>query len=271
MTLGQSHRGLIRHLDLHGTHHGSAGQPILILHGLLGSSRNWRSVAQSLADNHTVVTVDLRNHGQSPHSGQAGFAHMVADVCAYLRKHQLGPVHLLGHSLGGKVAMTLALRHPDLFRTLIVVDIAPVPYPDRYSDILRNLQSIRIEGTTSRAAVERKLAESISDTGLRHFLLMNLVATGSGFRWSANLDSLQQALPELASFPTFPPSARFRKPALYISGARSDYILEHHHAIVRKLFPAADFVTIDRAGHWPHVENTNDFLIAVNGFLNTAP
>lgn len=258
---------MIRSLDLHSSRHGQSGPPLLILHGLLGSSRNWRSAAQALAANYSVVTIDLRNHGQSPHADEAGFAHMVADVRAFVRKHQLGSIHLLGHSLGGKVAMALALSHPELLRTLIVIDIAPVPYGDRYSAILQSLRTIRIDERTTRSSIEHELAQSIPDPGLRQFLLMNLVATAHGYRWAANLDALHQSLPELASFPRLPTTARFTKPALFVSGAQSDHVREHHHAHIRHLFPAAGFVKIDRAGHWPHVENPGRFLVEVNTFL----
>lgn len=259
--------GPIRALDLHSTRHGHSGPPLLILHGLLGSSRNWRSVAQSLAANYSVLTVDLRNHGQSPHADESGFAHMVADVQALLRKHQIPKVHLLGHSLGGKVAMAVALTHPDLLYSLIVVDIAPVPYHDRYSAILDSLRAIRIDEAPSRSAVDRELTRSIPDPGLRQFLLTNLTAMARGYRWAANLDALQQSLPELRSFPPLANTARFKKPALFVSGARSDYVREHHQAGIRQLFPAASFVTIDGAGHWPHIENPDSFLAAINAFL----
>lgn len=257
-------------LDLHHIHHGTTGPPLLILHGLLGSSRNWRSVAQFLARDFSVVTVDLRNHGQSPHADDMDFAHLVADVCSLIESHRWAEVHLLGHSLGGKVAMALALNFPDLLKTLMVVDIAPVAYKDRYSEIVRCLQAMRITQATSRAAIDRELAESIPDSGLRQFLLMNLVATSSGFRWSANLDALLQALPKLSSFPHVTRVARFTKPTLFIAGGRSDYVGRHHLPAIHHLFPAAQITRLDRAGHWPHVENADEFMATLGSFLRSA-
>lgn len=257
-------------LNLHYAHHGKTGPPLLILHGLLGSSRNWRSVAEVLARDFRVLAVDLRNHGRSPHADDMDFTHLVADVRWFIESRQLGAVHLLGHSLGGKVAMALGLNFPESVRTLIVVDIAPVAYNDRYSGIVRCLQAIDVAQATNRSAIDRELAESIPEPGLRQFLLMNLVATGHGFRWAVNLDAMQRALPLLTSFPRQSHRARFTKPALFITGTRSNYVQDHHRSIVRHLFPSARFTGIDGAGHWPHIERSDEFIAAVKEFLQSA-
>lgn len=262
----QKSLGQIRPLSLHSNRLGTSGSPVLILHGLLGSSRNWHSVAQLLSRDHSVVTVDLRNHGQSPHNEEMDYPHLLADVRAVIQ-HRQAAVHLIGHSLGGKVAMAVALTHPELLRTITVVDIAPVAYRDRYTPILKALNSVDLESTFSRTAVDRELSRAIPQSHLRQFLLMNLVSSRGGLRWRVNLGALQRALPKLLSFPESPPTVRFTKPTLFIAGARSDYIRPHHHSLIRHLFPTAHVEVIDNAGHWPHVENPAHFAAALLRFL----
>lgn len=258
--------GPIRPLKLHTDRIGTSGSPVVILHGLLGSSRNWHSLAQRLSESHAVITVDLRNHGQSPHGEDMDYPHLLADVCAVIQS-QHASVHLVGHSLGGKVAMALALTHPELLRTLTIVDIAPVAYRDRYTPILRALRSINLESVSSRNSVDQALSSFIPEPEMRQFLLMNLASSPRGYRWRVNLDALQRALPHLLSFPDSLHTVCFTKPALFIAGARSDYIRPHHHSIIWHLFPKARLEVIEDAGHWPQVENPTRFAARLLQFL----
>lgn len=242
---------------------------MVILHGLLGSGRNWHTIAQAFADDHKVITVDLRNHGQSPHSTDMGYAELVGDVSDLLQQQPIEPVHLVGHSLGGKVAMALALTYPQVVRTLTVVDIAPATYHDRYSAILQSMKRIALDAAPSRSAIDRQLSRWIPAPELRQFLMTNLVREAAGFRWRVNLDPLQSALPELLSFPELDCSTRFTNPTLFIAGARSDYIGPGHHAEIRRLFPDAQVDVIQNAGHWPHFDHPQGFNQSLRSFLRT--
>lgn len=246
---------------------GTQGAPVLILHGLLGSGRNWQTVARALAENHRVFTLDLRNHGRSPHAAAMGFRELMADVSACIRRFGLDRVHLLGHSLGGKVAMLLALRDSDPVSSLTVVDIAPVAYPDHHSAIIDTLRRAPLASCTERREIETWLAASIPDPALRKFLLLNLEAEEGGFRWRVNLAAIADALPELSSFPSLAPGAAFSGPALFVVGGHSDYAVAAHEAIIRERFPQARFETLADAGHWPHVEQPGKFLDCVRSFL----
>lgn len=227
-------------------------------------------MAQALAREFKVLSLDLRNHGQSPHSAEMEYAHLVADVLAVLQERQLRNVHLLGHSLGGKVAMAFALAYPHLLGTLTVVDIAPATYSDQYSAILQGMKRVALDAATSRRAIDEDLSRSISETRLRQFLLTNLSAGPDGFRWRINLDLLQKALPALLSFPKVPHSARYARPALFVSGARSNYVRQNHHARIRQLFPEARFEVISHAGHWPHFDNPQCFTEVLLHFLRNS-
>jgi esterase len=250
---------------------GTEGAPVVILHGLLGSGRNWQTVARSLAENHRVFTLDLRNHGRSPHCAAMGFHDLVADVQECIRRLGLDRVHLLGHSLGGKVAMLLALLDSEPVNSLTVVDIAPVAYPDHHSAIIGTLRRVPLASCSERHEVETWLAASIPDPALRKFLLLNLEADEGRFRWRVNLAAIADALPELSSFPSLAPNAAFSGPALFVVGAHSDYVVAAHQAIIRERFPQARFETIAGAGHWPHVEQPARFLDCLRSFLAAQP
>jgi pimeloyl-ACP methyl ester carboxylesterase len=254
---------------LHAQGYGEAGPPILILHGLLGSHRNWRSVAQSLAADHRVYAADLRNHGQSPHSDRMDYPHLIADVAAMIHALGLDRVHLIGHSLGGKVAMCLALSEPDLVESATIVDMAPVTYPNLNAPILEALRALPITELSDRRSADRELAATIPDASLRQFLLTNLVKDGNGFSWQPNLATLASAGQALSGFPAFGLEAAYSGPTLFISGALSPYRLTDHLDAIGTLFPYASHREIPGAGHWPHVERPADFLSALRDFLAT--
>ncbi|MGY6217733.1 alpha/beta fold hydrolase [Methylolobus aquaticus] len=254
-------------VTLHSRAYGTAGPPVVILHGLLGSHRNWRSIAQSLAADHRVHAADLRNHGESPHSDQMDYPHLTADVARLLHGLEVERVRLIGHSLGGKVAMCLALAEPHLVESVAIVDMAPVAYPNRNAPILDALRNLPLAELSDRRSADRQLAETISDASLRQFLLTNLVQTRDGFSWQPNIAVLASAGPVLSDFPTFSPETAFPGPALFISGALSPYRVRDHRDAIGTLFPEASHREIAGAGHWPHVESPTEFLSVLRDFL----
>jgi len=254
-------------VTLHSRAYGTAGPPVVILHGLLGSHRNWRSVAQSLAADHRVHVADLRNHGESPHSDLMDYPHLTADVASLIHGLELGRVRLIGHSLGGKVAMCLALAEPDLVESVAIVDMAPVAYPNRNAPILEALRTLPLAELSDRRSADQQLAARIPDTSLRQFLLTNLVQTHDGLSWQPNIAVLASAGPVLSDFPAFSPETAFPGPALFISGALSPYRVRDHRDAIGTLFPEASHREIAGAGHWPHVESPTEFLSVLRDFL----
>ncbi len=244
-----------------------AGPVIVILHGLLGSSRNWHSVAKHLAPRYRVVAVDLRNHGDSPHAEQLDYPTLAADLMALLDTLACGPVTLLGHSMGGKVAMQLALSAGARLQRLVVVDIAPVRYSDRFGFLLDAMQALPLAQLHGRAAADAELSAKIADPQLRQFLLQNLSHSEDGLKWRANLTSIRAHLDTILGFPSVEPGRQFAHPTLFIRGALSDSLDEAHHRAILALFPHAQIQSIDTAGHWPHVERRDDFLKMLDSFL----
>ncbi len=242
-----------------------AGEPLVILHGLFGSARNWQSVAASLAASHRVVSVDLRNHGQSPHSESMNYELMAADVLELMNRLQLPAATLVGHSMGGKVAMVAALAAPGRCTRLVVVDIAPVDYGARYSDMLDAMLAIPLAHLQDRAHAERLLAAAVPAADTRRFLLQNLAADNGGYRWRIDLGALRAALGEIGGFPAS--SARYPGPALFLRGERSAAVQPDHQPRIRELFPLASFATVPNAGHWPHADQPAFFLALLRDFL----
>jgi pimeloyl-ACP methyl ester carboxylesterase len=243
------------------------GGPVLILHGLFGSARNWQSVGQRLAARRRVLTVDLRNHGDSPHSDVHDYPAMAGDILALIRSLDLRDVTLVGHSMGGKTAMWLALQQPELVARLVIVDIAPVTYPDHFGPLIDALLRLPIETISSRNEADRQLAPAIPEAGLRQFLLQNLVRTGRGFRWRANLVALRANRHHVIGFPAPRPGARFPGPALFIRGDCSDAVTEAYVPTLQRYFPAATLAIIDGTGHWPHAEKPQAFYQVLADFV----
>jgi pimeloyl-ACP methyl ester carboxylesterase len=252
-------------MQLHFQSYGQ-GQPLIILHGLFGSLENWHSVSQNLAADFQVFAVDQRNHGRSPHSSETSYPLMADDLKEFLAIRQLGPVHLVGHSMGGKTAMQFALDHSDMVKKLIVADIAPRAYRPHHSEILQALLSLDLPAFKNRKDMEMHLAPSIPDLVTRQFLLKNVKRDSAGaFYWQMNLaaiDGNYDRLNEALSSPQ-----PFAKPALFIRGERSDYIHNEDFASIRKLFPKAHVYEIPGAGHWVHVDAPEAFLRKVREFL----
>ncbi len=240
------------------------GEPLIILHGLFGTLENWGSQIKVLAEQYTVYAVDLRNHGRSPHSDEMSYRAMAADIAELMDDHGLQSAHILGHSMGGKAAMQLALSEPDRIRQLIIVDIAPVQYGHDHDAVIQGLKSVNLRTITSRREADQQLAEYIPDTGLRQFLLKNLYRTENGFAWRVNLAVIESQYPAISA----PPEGNaYDGQTLFIKGGKSDYITLDHKDALLNYFPAASYKIIQNAGHWPHAEKPAAFSKLIINFL----
>jgi pimeloyl-ACP methyl ester carboxylesterase len=243
------------------------GEPVAILHGLFGSGRNWATIAQRLAANHRVIAFDLRNHGASPWAETMGYAEMAEDVRAAMRARGHHRYALIGHSMGGKVAMVAALSEPNAVARLVVVDIAPVAYPVPFLPYVRAMGALDLGAINRRGEADAVLSDAIRDRAERQFLLQNLLFVDGRPRWRLNLAALEAALPVLAGFPSFPPDTRYDGPALFIAGGKSAAVRPRHEPAIRTLFPRAELARIDDAGHWLHAERPEAFLVLIEPFL----
>lgn len=249
---------------LHATEAGS-GPPLALLHGLFGAGRNLGLVQRRLADRFRVLALDLRNHGASPHSGQMDYPTMAGDVAETLAGRGALPAALLGHSMGGKVAMRLALERPGAVSRLVVADIAPVAYPPQHRHLLAALQRLELSPGLARAEADANLAKSVPDSRVRGFLLQNLI-TGQHPRWQIGLAEIAAAMPALEDFPALP-GASYGGPALFVAGGRSNYLRTDQWTLIRTLFPKAELATLPLAGHWLHADEPKEFLALVEAFL----
>jgi len=248
-----------------------AGSPLVILHGLFGSKRNWAGVAHRLAATRRVITVDLRNHGESPWDDRHDYPALAADVAAVIETRVGGPAAVLGHSMGGKAAMVLALSRPELVERLIVVDIAPVRSTATPIEYVRAMRTLPLAAFSQRLDVKEALAPAIPDPMVRGFLTLNLVAGPAGLAWTVNLEAIERNFPAILGFPDVPPGRRFTKPTLFVAGGRSAYVRPEHHAEMHRLFPAATIEVIEGAGHWVHADAADAFVATTNAFLDSRP
>jgi esterase len=256
-------------LELAANEFGS-GPPVAILHGLFGSGRNWRSVAQHLAARHRVLTFDLRNHGASPWADGMSYGEMVEDLRASFRARGIDHAVLVGHSMGGKVAMLMALLHPAEVDRLVVVDIAPAANPPNLLAYIRAMREVDFRGVKRRAEVDVALAGAVPDPAERAFLLQNLVIDENAAHWRLNLEAIERDFPQIIGFPDLPAGTAYPGIALFVAGARSNYIQPQHEPGIRRLFPRARIMRIEGAGHWVHAEQPQAFLQAVAHFLSSA-
>ena len=236
----------------------------MLLHGLFGAASNWGRVQRRLAEAHTVLAMDLRNHGASPHDPAMTYPLMAADVAETIGA-ELGPgaVGVLGHSMGGKVAMQLALSAPGLVSRLLVADVAPVRYQPHFRAIAAAMQGIALEPGLTRAAAAAALDGVVDDVAVRGFLLQNL-RFGERPGWRIGLPEIAAALPDIEGWPG---AGRYEGPVLVLRGERSDYVLPEHRPLFRALFPAAKFATLRGAGHWLHADAPDAFLDTVRAFM----
>ena len=243
------------------------GEDLLILHGLFGSGRNWQNIARQLSAHHRVYTIDLRNHGDSGHSDSMSYPQMMEDLHNFIRQQSLDQVKLLGHSMGGKVAMAFALKYEELVRSLIVVDIAPTNYEHEFDRLIDAMLEVDLPRLKNRQEADVMLQPRISDAGLRLFLLQNLVVREGCFQWRINLPAIKRSLGNISSFPDIEVGCQYRGPSMFLRGEKSDYILPEHHHSLHSLFPNSRIDTVDGAGHWPHAEQPTLTLSAIENFL----
>jgi len=242
------------------------GEPLIIMHGVFGSSDNWQTLGKVFAEKFNVYLVDLRNHGNSPHSDEFDYDVMVKDIVELMDDEGLSQAHILGHSMGGKVAMHLATRHADRVDKLIVVDIAPKYYPPHHQQIFEGFHSVDLESLENRKDADGQMAEVISNFGVRQFILKNLDRKKDGsFGWKLNVDAIERAVEKVGE--GLEDDVHFDGPALFIAGGKSDYITDEDHGLIREYFPNAVITTVKDAGHWVHAEKPNELGEMVMGFL----
>jgi len=243
-----------------------SGPPVILMHGLFGSHQNWLPVARQLAGQFWVHTVDLRNHGASPHHDDVDYPLMADDLLSFMNREDISKASLLGHSLGGKVAMQFALLHADRVEKLVVVDIAPRAYEAAQQDVFDALRALDLTGLRTRTQADEALAAHIPHHAMRRFLLTNLVhKPEGGLRWRINLDALYAQREQLTV--AINGMVPFEKPALFVRGGQSNYIREDDLTEIQAVFPFAKLATIDGAGHWVHVDALDAFLAAITDFL----
>ena len=257
-------------MKLHYREYGSYSESratLILLHGLLGSSANWHGIARKLEPGNHIIVPDLRNHGASPHADRADYPAVGADVLELIEEHGLDSVLLVGHSMGGKAAMWLALRQPECVAGLVVVDIAPVRYEHEFDTIFRALRSINPVLLQNRGEADRLLAGRLSDPGLRQYLLQNLTRREGEWYWRANLDALEAAMADIVGFPDIPAAVQYPGPAFFLYGTASDYVRPEHQPRIRALFPRARMRSLVGAGHWLYAQRPDEFLSAVRRFV----
>lgn len=249
---------------------GSAGAPpVLVLHGLLGSARNWQAIGRELARRLHVVLVDLRNHGASPWSPVMSYPAMASDLEALLDRLGLASAAVVGHSMGGKVALTLALTRPERVRRLVVVDIAPVAYGGPgFRGYIEAMRALDLAHLARRADADPLLAAAVPDPAVRAFLLQGLAAEGAHLRWQPNLAALLQSMPAIMGFPEELADHHYDGPTLLIRGERSPYVAADGLAALRALCPATRVLTVRGAGHWVHVDAPAIVSGALERFLD---
>lgn len=241
------------------------GDPIIILHGLFGMLDNWQTIGKQLAQDYRVILVDQRNHGKSFHSEEFSYDLLADDLKALMVELELSTVHIIGHSMGGKTAMSFAAKYPDMIDSLIVVDIAPKPYEGGHEQLFEAILAIDIEAISSRKEVDEQLKLSIPDNGVRLFLMKNLTRKPEKtYQWKANFTVLRQEYTQLMDFSI---SGIHVVPSLFIRGQKSNYILEEDEELIYDLFPLAVIEDIEDAGHWIHAEQPQLFLDLVTDYF----
>ncbi|XP_068121861.1 sn-1-specific diacylglycerol lipase ABHD11 isoform X2 [Hyperolius riggenbachi] len=271
-TLRRSHGGVVSlSYDLYEGQ--SPAPPLVLLHGLFGSKSNFQSIAKALVrkTGRKVLTLDARNHGSSPHSDIMTYQAMSADVQHLLQQLEIPSCVLIGHSMGGKTAMTLALKEPQLVERLVSVDISPSPTGPQtgFPHYIKAMQNVHLEGkmprSTARRLAEQQLSATVQEAAVRQFILTNLIQENDHFKWRVNLEAITNTLPNLLDFPAFENS--YPGPTLFLGGANSPYISSDNYPDIERLFPYANIEYIQGAGHWVHSEKAQDFLSAICSFL----
>ncbi len=244
------------------------GKPLIILHGLFGSSDNWFSLAKVFAEQYSVYLVDQRNHGQSPQSDDFNYSLLTEDLAEFISQHNLVRPHIIGHSMGGKTAMNFAVKYPEKLDKLIVVDIAPKIYPVHHDHIIDGLKALDLDTLTSRTQADMVLSDHVPEPDVRQFLLKNLFRTSeSKFGWRVNLTAIDNHIEEIGAGMQYP--GTFKDATLFIKGALSTYYKPGDEEAILKIFPKAEFVTL-QTGHWVQAEKPKEFSETVIAFLQKA-
>jgi pimeloyl-ACP methyl ester carboxylesterase len=251
-------------MKLHYQESGS-GLPLLIIHGLFGSADNWRSMAKYFSKFYRVISVDLRNHGRSPHSDEQNFDLMAKDLVELCDELRLEKVSVLGHSLGGKVTMRFAEMQPERIHKLVVVDISPRQYFSQHTPLMDAMMALDMSQLSSRKAVDSALASDVTDPAVRQFLLMNLQSGENGFYWRINLPALKANYQALMA--PVCEQAMLSMPSQFIYGGLSEYVTADDRALIEQHFTQPRFDVIDKAGHWVHAERPQQFKQLVEEFL----
>jgi pimeloyl-ACP methyl ester carboxylesterase len=255
---------------LHTTSLGDSGSPVVFCHGLFGQGKNWSAIGKAISEDHRVLLVDMPDHGVSPWSD--GFDYLAAadQVAELLRAED--PAALVGHSMGGKICMLVALRHPALVERLVVVDVAPVPYDhaDEFEGYIAAMRAIDLEGLARRSEADSALQEAVPDPTVRGFLLQSLRREDDHWRWLLNLEVLGRDLDAITDWPegALAGVAPYDGPVLWVGGANSDYTAPEHAAAMDRWFPRNRRVTVKDAGHWVHSEQPQVFIEVLRRFLN---
>jgi esterase len=243
------------------------GQPILILHGVFGSSDNWFSISKMIAEKgYAVYALDARNHGQSPRSEAFSYDLMADDLNEFIEDNSLEKPIIIGHSMGGKTVMHFAMKYPTKFSKLIIVDIAPKFYPSHHGHIIQGLNSIDLENLKNRNEAEAQLSKFVSNVGERQFLLKNLYRTEDGkLDWRINLPVLSKEIYQIGG--DFTDAKEISAPVLFLRGGESGYIYDEDIPAIKKIFTNVIVETIEGAGHWVQAEKPNEFVVAVVDFI----
>ena len=241
------------------------GKPLIVLHGLFGSSDNWHSLAKAIANKFAVFVVDQRNHGLSPHSGDFNYRFLTEDLNDFIEEHNIIQPVILGHSMGGKTAMNFAVRYPEKTGKLIIVDIVPKAYPVHHDHILEGLRAVPLATLTSRLEADQTLSGFVPEAGVRQFLLKSLTRReNGGFEWRINLDAIEKNIEAMGLGMLYP--GTYGGQALFIQGSRSDYYEEGDQSLIQTIFPDARFSVME-TGHWVQAENPEEFTKLVLGYL----
>jgi pimeloyl-ACP methyl ester carboxylesterase len=243
-----------------------AGEPLLIIHGLFGSSRNWQSLSRKFANDFNVICVDLRNHGDSPHLDDMGYEAMAEDVLQLIDHLQLSQVSMLGHSMGGKVAMKLCQLRPEKIKNLVIADIAPVEYKHDYDELIEAVLKLDLSSIKNRKQADTELSQGIPDPRIRMFLLQNLVSGENGFQWKLNWRAIQENMHSIIGFDDIS-DWHIDNPSLFIYGGQSNYLNTANQRLINQHFTNASFNCIENAGHWLHAEQPEPFFTLVNDYL----
>ncbi len=247
--------------------HSGKGRAIVILHGLFGSSANWRGIAKALSNDYQVIIPDLRNHGNSFHQDRMGYHDMAQDVAELINVLNLSDIIVVGHSMGGKVAMTLALMNNPIISGYVFADIAPVNYQHDFSLLIEAMKALPLTSIKNRQQAEQLLLEKIHKPGLVKFIAQNIIRTNQGFRWRINLDAIEANISAILQFPDDLKGKQCQQPSLFIGGANSPYMKDIYNKAIFDYFPATEIIMLEDAGHWLHSDKPKEFIGSITDFI----